>query len=162
MITVRYLCVALACATLSVGAASAAEPTSADLDVHQVKPLDTLAIVKVISGGKVTIVDEDTIRVSGTPENLEIASVVVELLDQPTDGEQVTTRELPDGSHIARAVLSHASLEQVASELRAKVRIRQYGLEDGTKAVLVRDTKEQVQAALELIAAMEQEASSRP
>lgn len=156
-----HLCVALACAMLSVGAAPAVEPTSADLDVHQVKPIDTLAIVRALSGApKIAVVDEDTIRVSGTPENLAIASVVVELLEQPTDGEQVTTRELADGTYTARVVLSHASLEEVATRLRA-MSIRRYGLEEGTNAILVRDTKEQVQAALELIEALEQEASSR-
>jgi len=165
MITVRFhLCAVLACAILSVGAASAAEPepTSADLDVYKVKAPDAMTIVRTMaSANKVTVVDEDTIRVSGTPEILAMAAVVVELIEQPIDdGEPVVVREFADDTDIARIALKHVSLREAALALRG-MRIRKYATQEQRQVILVRDTKEQVQAALDLIEALEQEASSR-
>lgn len=156
-----FLCVAFGCAVLSVGLAAAAEPASADLDVRQVTPEDAVVALRAVAGARnVAVVDEDTVRVSGTPEELAVASVVVELLELPTDtAEQVTARVLADDSHVARVVLRHASTSDVVLALRAKIGISRFAVNAPTATILVRDTQEQVRAALDLIAAMEREGS---
>jgi hypothetical protein len=55
---------------------------------------------------------------------------------------------------MARFVLRQASTDQVTSALR-KIRIAKFAVNKSAATVIVRDTKEQVETALDRIAAME-------
>jgi len=71
-------------------------------------------------------------------------------------------RRFADGTTVAIAALRRASAVDVLKELRAKLQIRRVATieaDDSSSSIMVRDTNEQAQEALKLIAKMDREGS---
>lgn len=112
-------------------------------------------VVRTIVGvRKFEAVDDHTIRVHDTKENLDLAAAVVKMLD--TTDDQVDTTPLPagDGSVIAVVVLDRASSVEVMHALRQELQIARIAT-SGEKRIFLRDTDSQIQAALKVIERVE-------
>ena len=162
MFTMRRFIVSVVCVALSASLASAAESTlTADLDVHKIEPVDAVVVLRSIASvERAVVVDDDTVRVWGDESRIAIARAVADLLEQPIDGSKVSV-QLADGTTAAIAVLRHASAGDVLKALRAKLGIRRVATiaTDDSSSILVRDSSEQAQEALKLIAQIDGEGS---
>jgi len=155
MLTMRRFLVPVVCVALSTSLASAAESTStADFVVRRVRPADALVVLRVLANTRrIVVVDDHTVRVSDDESKIADARAIVGLIEKPADGS-VASVQLADGTTVAIASLRQASAIDVLKELRAKLEIRRVAtLEtDDSSSILVRDSNEQAQEALKLIA----------
>ncbi len=128
------------------------------LKLTRMQPVDAIVLLHGIAGCKhVSAVDEQWIQVVDTVENLVLAERVLALADVRFDSSQSTVFTAEDGSVILGLSLQHASPKDVMIALRSDVKIVHIATLEPS-GIVVRDTKEQVQAALELIQRLDQEA----
>jgi hypothetical protein len=162
MFTMRRFIVSVVCVALSASLASAAESTlTADLDVHKIEPVDAVVVLRSIANvERAVAVDDDTVRVWGDEAKIAIARAVVDLIEKPAEGSESSV-QLAEGTTTVIAVLRHASAADVLKALRAKLHIRRVATidTDDSSSILVRDSSEQAQEALKLIAQMDGEGS---
>jgi hypothetical protein len=159
--TNRGLLVALTGAVLWAGAATSA-PTGGpvDFDLAEVSAEAAMQALRVIGDSeRLERVDANTIRVRGTPKELEVAAVVVELVDADDSGD-VTTRETGDGSIVARFDLKGVSSRQAVRHLRT-MSIRQVAVVHEVSALLVRGSGEQIEAATRRMEVLRRETTGR-
>ncbi len=159
MLTMRRFIAPVVCVALSASLASAAESTlTADFDVQRVRAADALVVIRSVANTRrIVVVDDHTVRVSDDEATIAVARAIVGLIEKPADGS-VASVQLADGSTVAIASLRRASAIDVLKELRAKLQIRRVATitaDDSSSSILVRDTKEQTQEALKLIAEMD-------
>lgn len=116
---------------------------------------EAATVLRTIVGvKKFEAVDDHTIMVRDTQENLELAAAVVKMLDTTDDTADTTPLPAGDGSVIAAVVLDRASSEEVMDALRRELRIARIATA-GEKRVFLRDTDSQIQAALKVIGRIE-------
>ena len=85
------------------------------------------------------------------------ARAIVGLIEKPAAGSAASV-QLADGTRVAIASLRRASAIDVLKELRAKLQIRRVATletDGSSSSILVRDSNEQAQEALKLIAEMD-------
>ena len=163
MLTMRRFLVPVVCVALSTSLASAAESTpTADFNLQRVKPNEALVVLRTLANTRrIVVVDDHTIRISDVESKIADARAIVGLIEKPADGS--VTVQLADGSTVAMASLRRASANDVLTAVRTKLQIRRIVTieADGSTSsrVLVRDSKEQAQEALKLIAEMDGEGS---
>lgn len=154
----------LVAVTLLAAPAAADEPTAttetAEIALHQLEARGALTLLRTIAntrGPGLKLIDEHTVAVTDSAEVVALAKSVVELAENPSDlAGEVTTLAAPDGSVIAAVRLQHAALADVAKALRVEVSIKRFALNEALSTVVVRDTPEQVEAALDVIRRLEQ------
>lgn len=159
--TNRGLLAALTGLLLCAGAA-AATPTdkSVEFDLVEVQPEAAMPALRAIAGSeRLERVDADTVRVRGTKEELDLAAVVVELIDVDGSGD-VVSREAGDGSVVARFDLKGVSSRQAVRHLRA-MSIRQVAVVHEGSALLVRGSEEQIEAATRRMEVLRTESTKR-
>lgn len=159
MLTMRRFLVPVVCVALSTSLASAAESTlTADFDVQRVRPADAVVVLRSLANTRrITVVDGHTVRVSDDESKIADARVIVGLIEKPVEGSGASV-QLADGTTVAIASLRRASAIDVLKELRAKLQIRRVATieTDGSNSsILVRDSNEQAQEALKLIAELD-------
>jgi hypothetical protein len=160
MLTMRRFLVPVVCVALSTSLASAAESTqTADFEVQRVKPTDAVVVLRSLANTRrIVVVDDHTIRVSDDDESkMAAARAIVGLIEKPAAGSAASV-QLADGTTVAIASLRRASAIDVLKELRAKLQIRRVATletDDSSSSILVRDSNEQAQEALKLIAEMD-------
>lgn len=135
------------------GVTSAAVAASAEIRLHQVSSRDGLVVVRAIAGtDDIEVLDEETLRVEDAPERLRLAETVLEMIDPPPEQpRQVRRHEAGDGSVVLSAPLRDASPRDVMSALRSELRIRRVAVMEEPPTIVVRDSDEQVEAALKLV-----------
>jgi type II secretory pathway component GspD/PulD (secretin) len=151
------LALVIACAACFVGTARAADEPAQDqtFNLENVEAKDALTILRSIADTrKVSYVDEHTIVVQDTPENLALVSAVVKMADAAGDTADESPLPVSDGTVITAVVLRHASAKDVLIALRREVQIRRIATL-GEARVIFRDTESQTQAALEVIRRLE-------
>lgn len=157
MLMMRRFLVPVVCVTLSASLASAAEST-ADFNLQRVRPNDALVVLRALANTRrIVVVDDHTVRVSDDESKIADARAVVGLIEKPAEGSG-TSVQLADGTTVAIASLRRASAIDVLKELRAKLQIRRVATleaDDSSSSILVRDSHEQAQEALKLIAEMD-------
>ena len=159
MLTMRRFLVPVVCVALSASLASAAESTlTADFNLQRVKPNGAIVVLRTLAGTRqIVAVDDHTVRVSDDESKIAVARTLVGLIEKPA--EDSVTVQLADGSTIAMASLRRASARDVLTALRTKLQIRRIATIEGdgsmSSLVLVRDSDEQAQEALKLIAEMD-------
>jgi hypothetical protein len=158
MLTMRRFLVPVVCVALSTSLASAAESTlTADFEVQRVRPNDALVVLRTLANTRrIVVVDDHTVRISDDESKIADVRAIVGLIEKPADGS-VASVQLADGTTVAIASLRRASAFDVLTELRTKLQIRRIAtLEtDDSSSILVRDSNEQAQEALKLIAEMD-------
>jgi hypothetical protein len=116
---------------------------------------DAATVLRTIVGvKKFEAVDDHTITVRDTQENLDLATAVVKMLDATDDTADTTPVPAGDGSVIAAVVLDRASSKEVLDALRLELRIARIATA-GEKRIFLRDTDSQIQAALKVIGRLE-------
>jgi hypothetical protein len=159
MLTMRRFLVPVVCVALSTRLASAAESTlTADLDVQRVRPADAVVVLRALADARrIVIVVVHTVRVSDDESKIADARAIVGLFEKPAEGSGASV-QLADGTMVAIATLRKASAIDVLKALRAKLQIRRVATietDGSSSSILVRDSNEQVQEALKLIAKMD-------
>jgi hypothetical protein len=147
------LALAIACAACVVSTARAADEVAREQTFHleNVEAKDALTILRSIADTrKVSYVDEHTIAVQDTPENLALVSAVVRVADTAGDTADESPIPASDGTVITVVDLRHASSLDVLRALRKELQIRRIATL-GESRVFLRDTESQTQAALEVI-----------
>ena len=155
----RIVLSSLVAAALLAAPAAADEPTeTAEIALHQLKAPGALTLLRTIADTRgLKLIDERTVSVTDSPEVVALAKSVVDLAENPSDlAGEVTTLAAPDGSVIAAVRVQHATLADVGSTLRVEVKIRKMAFDEALSTIVVRDTPEQVQAALDTIRRLEQ------
>lgn len=148
-------------ATVAPGtAAPAAEVLQTEeIRLRRIDAEDARTIVRAMAGiREVEIVDGQTIRLRSSAERVLLARKVLELAEASEGGEpEVAKYEVGDGTHVAAVALQHAAGHELMVSLRT-LGIRRIAVVESPPTVLVRDSAEQVQAALQLILAKDQAA----
>jgi hypothetical protein len=144
---------------LSTSLASATETTlTADFDVQKVKPADAVVVLRTLADTRrIAVVDDHTVRVWDDESKIAVARAIVGLIEKPAEGSGASV-QFADGTTVAIAALQRASSIDVLKALRAKLQIRRVATldtDDSSSSILVRDTNEQAQEALKLIAEMD-------
>jgi hypothetical protein len=157
----RGLVVALTGAALWAGAAAAASTAgSAEFDLVEVPAEAAMQALRALADSeRLERVDSNTIRVRGTPKQLDLAGVVVELVDADRTGD-VVSREAEDGSVVARFDLKGVSSRQAVRHLRA-MSIREVAVVPEVSALLVRGSGEQIEAATQRMEVLRRESAGR-
>jgi len=158
MLTMRRFLVPVVCVALSTSLASAAESTlTADFVVQRVRPADAVVVLRALANTRrIVVVDDHTVRVSDDESEIADARAIVGLIEKPAEGSMSV--QLADGTTVAIASLRRASASDVLKELREKLQIRRIATleaDDSSSSILVRDSNEQAQEALKLIAEMD-------
>lgn len=159
MSVARIVVSSLVAIALLAAPAAAGEPTeTAEIALHQLEAPGALTLLRTIADTRgLKLVDERTIRVTDSPEVVALAKAVVDLAENPSDlAGEVTTLAAPDGSVIAAVRVQHAALADVGTTLRVEVKIRKMAFDEALSTIVVRDTPEQVQAALDTIRRLDQ------
>jgi type II secretory pathway component GspD/PulD (secretin) len=152
----------LVAVALFAAPATADEPTvtteTAEIALHQLEARGALTLLRTIANTRgLKLIDDRTVAVTDSPEVVALAKSVVDLAENPSElAGEVTTHTAPDGSVIASVRLQHAALTDVGKALRTEVSISRMAFNDAMSTVVVRDTPEQVQAALDVIRRLEQ------
>lgn len=158
MLTMRRFLVPVVCVALSTSLASAAESTStADFNLQRVRPADAVVVLRALANTRrIAVVDDHTVRISDDESKIADARAIVGLIEKPP--ESSVSVQLADGTTVAMAALRRASAIDVLKELREKLQIRRIATletDDSSSSILVRDSNEQAQEALKLIAEMD-------
>lgn len=127
------------------------ETQVATFSLNHATSLQAATVVRTIVGvRKFEAVDDHTIKVHDTRENLELTAAVVKMLNTTDD-----TSPLPAGndSVIVAVVLERTSSVEAMNALR-ELRIARIATA-GEKRIFLRDTDSQIQAALEVIGRVE-------
>lgn len=171
LLTVCSLCLAGAGAggaAIAQGPASAAPGAAApaaevlqteEIRLQRIDAKDAVTIVRAMAGiREIEVVDGQTIRVQSSPEKVLLARKVLELAEAGKGAEPKVARyEVGDGTHVAAVALQQAGGHELMGSLRT-LGIRRMAFVESPPTVLVRDSAEQVQAALQLILAWDQAA----
>ncbi len=159
MLTMRRFLVSLVCVALSASLASAAESKqTADFNLQRVDPKGALVVLRTLANTRqIVVVDDHTVRVSDDESKIADVRAIVGLIEDPAEGS--ATVQLADGSTVAKASLRRAAAIDVLRAVREKLQIRKIATIGGdgstSSLVLVRDSNEQAQEALKLIAEMD-------
>jgi len=154
------LALVIACAACFVSAVCAADemeqdPQDQTFHLENVEAKDALTVLRSITDTrKISAVDEHTITVRDTAENLALVSEVVKRADAAGDTVDESPLPVSDGTVITAVALRQASSMEVLKALRNEVRIRRIATV-GEARVIFRDTESQTQAALEVIRRLE-------
>jgi hypothetical protein len=155
----RIVASSLVAVALLAAPGAADQPTeTAEIALHQLEAPGALTLLRTIADTRgLKLVDERTIRVTDSREVVALAKAVVDLAENPSDlAGEVQTLAAPDGSAIAAVRVQHAALADVGRTLRVEVRIRKMAFDEALSTIVVRDTPEQVQAALDTIRRLDQ------
>ncbi|HET9766892.1 MAG TPA: hypothetical protein VFS60_08590 [Thermoanaerobaculia bacterium] len=161
----RIVASSLVAVALLAAPATADQATeTAEITLHQLDAPGALTLLRTIANTRglgLKLVDERTVRVTDSPELVALAKSVVDLAENPSDlAGEVTTLAVPDGSVIAAVHVEHAALKDVGTALRTEVSISRMAFNDTLSTVVVRDTPEQVQAALDVIRRLEEQSQN--
>ena len=158
--TNRRLRVALSGVLLWAGVAIAAPTAGAtEFDLHEISSDTALPAVRTLADpDKLERVDGNTLRVRGTPAQLELAAAVVELVDGKGLGD--STRATGDGTVVARYDLKGVSSRNAIRHLRT-MSIRQVVHVSEVSALLVSGSEEQIEAATLRMKVLRQENTAR-
>ncbi|HEX6901864.1 MAG TPA: hypothetical protein VF789_19240 [Thermoanaerobaculia bacterium] len=154
------LALVIACAACCVSAACAADeieqdPQDQTFHLENMEAKDAFTILRSITDTKkLSDVDEHTIVVRDTPENLALVSEVMRRADAAGDTADESPIPVSDGTVITAVDLRQASSLDVLRTLRKEVQIRRIATV-GEARVIFRDTESQTQAALEVIRRLE-------
>ena len=155
----RQLAVALAIAgaAWTVNAAYPADEIHAvTFSLNHATSPEAATVLRTIAGVKdLEFPSDNAITVRDTQERLALAAAVVKMLDSADDAAEMAPLSADDGSVIATVVLKRASEQEVMLALRKELHFARFATA-GEKRILLRDTASQVQAALKLIARLEQ------
>ena|SRR5688572_13591011 len=155
---IRLACLTLILFYSSFASAFAADSAvTADLPLQQLQPADALTTLRAIADARdLEVIDEHTVRVTDTAEAVDLARMVIEMAENPTDvAEEIPTRDLTDGSVIASVRLRHASVRDVSMSLRKEVGVARIAANTRLSTVVIRDTAAKVASALDVIRRME-------
>jgi hypothetical protein len=160
---IRRLQLALVLASLPclVAPARAADEATQELTFHltQIAARDAATLLRTIAGTKnISGVDDSTIVIRDTPENLDLATAVVGMADTSGATSPEGRLAVSDDTVIASVALEHASARDVMLALRTQVQIARIATL-GEKKVFLRDTDSQITAALKVISDLEASAS---
>lgn len=108
----------------------------------------------IVAIKKLELPDDHTITVRDTPEQLELATAVVKMLDASEDTTDTTPLPAGDGAIIVAVALNRASAGDVMAALRTELRIARIA-SVGEKRLFLRDTDGQIMAALKVIERLE-------
>jgi type II secretory pathway component GspD/PulD (secretin) len=129
---------------------------SQDFSLSSVKPKDALTVLRTIVGTKaVNIVEPRTVILRDTPDNLALAETLIKIMDSSGEGYQHSFHKTSDGSVVLSVILEQASAKDVLTVLRTQLRIRRIATLGDTRIIL-RDTEDQADAALDLIQKVDQ------
>jgi len=162
----RCGCLFLVAVLLLAAAAAAEEPTATTTETTETAAisLDRLSVAGALTMLRTVVdtrglepIDDHTVGITDAPEVVALARTVIDLAEHPSDlAGEVTTHTAADGSVIAAVRLQHALLPDVARALRVEVHIKKLAFEDALPTVVVRDTPEQVAAAIALMRRLDQ------
>jgi hypothetical protein len=124
----------------------------ADLD-----PPAVFTLLRTIVGSKrLAEVEEGTIQVTDTADRLALAEKVVEMVGAAGgDPPATVTYEVGDETVVAVVPVAHVPLREAMSALRRQQRIARIVTQETRSLLVLRDTREQIDAALELIATLD-------
>ena len=158
--TNRRLFVALTGVLLAAGAAVSAPTGGAtEFDLTEISSDTALPALRTLADPeRLERVDGDTLRVRGTPAQLELAAAVVELVDGVGRGD--STRATGDGTVVARYDLKGVSSRNAIRHLRT-MSIRQVVVVSEVSALLVTGSEEQIAAATLRMKVLREENTAR-
>lgn len=151
----------LACAPCLAAQAEAADEPIQDLTFRltQITAKEAATTLRTIAGTKdFRAVDERTIVVRGTAENLALVAAVVEMADSSDAPTAEGRLAVSDGTVITCVTLENAWAIDVMEALRTQLQIARIATL-GEKKVFLRDTDDQITAALKVISELESPAS---
>ena len=153
LLGVALLVLGVLCAVPMAPAQAAEEAVTADLSLARLPAEDALVILRSMTGSRgLRVVDEHTIKVTDSAATVELAKVILDVAEHPSDvSESVPTHELADGSVVFCVRLQHADVKDVGRALRKDVGVRKLSMEMELATIMVRDTPERVASALEEI-----------
>lgn len=130
-----------------------------EIGLQRIDAKDAVTILRAIAGlREIEVVDARTVRIQSPPEKLLVARKVLELAEGARGSDlEVARYEVGDGTHVAAVALRHASGNEVMGALRT-LGIARIAVLDEPPTVVVRDSAEQVQAALQAILARDRTA----
>ena len=152
----------LVAVALLAAPAAADQPTAAtetaEISLQQLDAASALTLLRTIADTRgPKMVDERTVAITDSPEVVALARSVVDLAEHPSEAAgEIATHAAADGSVIAAVRLQHASMPDVARMLRTEVKIHKAAYNEALSTVVVRDTPEQVEAAITLIRRLDQ------
>lgn len=142
--------IASACLT-SIAYSADDDSGAVTFNLNNATSRDAATVLRTIAGVKnLQAADEHTITVRGTQEELDLAAAVVKMLDATGDTADTTPLSASDGTVIAAVFLNSASSAEVMDALRQELQIARIATA-GEKRVFLRDTDNQIQAALKVI-----------
>lgn len=132
--------------------------------VERVQAREAQLSLRTLAGAReIAIVDEHRIEVRDTPERLLHVRRIVELLDRAaTVAEPSAGFEVGDGTVVASYALQHAQPNAASRMLMGEIGIRRVSTAGSIATVLVRDTPEQVEKAIDLLRAFDSAAAVSP
>jgi hypothetical protein len=151
----------LACAPCLAAQAEAVDEPVQDqtFRLTQTAAKDALTVLRSIVGTKnFRVADERTIVVRDTAEILAMAAAVVEMADSSDAPAAEGRLAVSDGTVITCVTLENAWAVDVMEALRTQMRIARIATL-GEKKVFLRDTDDQITAALKVISELESPAS---
>lgn len=147
--------VALAAAGIFVcgSAVAGEEKRTEEIRIERVAAKQALVALRVMAGaGEIEVVDPHTLSVHDTPEKLLLARKIAEMLDRPdSTANPFAVYDVGDGTTVASIVVRYASPARAMRMLMSEIGIRKVASVEEISTVLVRDSAEQVEKAIELI-----------
>jgi type II secretory pathway component GspD/PulD (secretin) len=129
------------------------------LQLTQIEAKNAATLLRTIADvKKLRAVDEHTIVVSGTAEELDAAAAVVRIADVSEARAADERFTAGDGAVIIGVKLENAFTVDVMQALRMQLRIARLATL-GEKRIFLRDTEKQIAAALEVISDLDSPAS---
>ena len=152
-LAIAFLVACTACAT-SI-AYPAGETETATFILNNATSREAATLLRTIVGvKKLELPDDQTITVHDTPEQLELATAVVKMLDASDDTADTTPLPAGDGAVIVAVTLNRASTADVMKALRTELQIARIAVV-GEKRVFLRDTDGQILEAMKVIERLE-------
>ena len=122
---------------------------------------DAVPLLRTIAAvEQLELLEGRRVRVTGSPEDLAVAAVVVRLFDVAPDRQSaIESYSVPsEGSVITRFPLQYAPAPDVSLALRTELTIQSVAVSVAPALVIIRDSREKTSAAEELIRSMERSA----
>ena len=129
-----------------------------ELTLQKLAPGDASTALRGIASIRhIEVAGENALRVTGTPAELELARLVIEMAENPSAvTDDLHARELSDESSILCVVLHNADVADVAAALRKEADVRRLSVNRTHSTVMVRDAHDRASSALALVQRMEQ------
>ena len=128
------------------------------VDLGSTKAHEVVTLLRILDLRDMNVVDEHNVAICDTPDRLQLVEPFLDMIKRAaTDsGEAIPVYPVvADGTVIAVVRLHRASPKEVSTALRRQVQIRRFAMVMEPPLVILRDTKEQIEAALGIVRAMD-------